>query len=353
MITAGTVIAQDTYVDRLSAALGDGPDRTATVAGTRRIGCARARDTMVRLAAALRESALNTGDEVGVIVGNTPESIVIAAAVQLAGCRLVFLPTKTRPTELVEFVAQAELSALVFEPDFVGKARDVPITVSFSLGPMAGFTDLVALAANAAEDIRHATTDSVRTVFHTGSPTGKPLLVTHGHDYHNGLLWALRAHQLGDLDPPPTLLIPMRLNRTSGHQAAATGAVVRDGWLHSGDLGRLDQNGYLHLVGRVKNMIIVDVDATNVYPHLLDEFLVSLPGIRTAATMGVLDDDRVERIETFIVPEPGFDIVELPELILAEFDASYLPSMIHLIDAMPMTHLGQPDKYALRALASD
>ncbi|HJP76314.1 MAG TPA: hypothetical protein VJ914_18750 [Pseudonocardiaceae bacterium] len=95
-------------------------------------------------------------------------------------------------------------------------------------------------------------------------------------------------------------------------------------------------------------MIIVDAHATDVYPYFLDEFLVSLPGIRTAATIRVLDEDR---IETFIVPEPRFDIAELPELILAEFDASYLPGMIHLIDAMPMTHLGQPDKYALRALA--
>lgn len=117
------------------------------------------------------------------------------------------------------------------------------------------------------------------------------------------------------------------------------------------ELSALGENGYLHLVDRVKNMIIVDADATNVYPYLLDEFLVSLPGIRTAATIGVLDEDRVEHLETFIVPELSFDIVPLPDLILAEFDASYLPRMIHLIDAMPMTHLGQPDQYALRALA--
>lgn len=98
-------------------------------------------------------------------------------------------------------------------------------------------------------------------------------------------------------------------------------------------------------------MTIVDAQATNVYPYLLDEFLVSLPGVRTAATIRVRGEDRAERLETFIVPEPSFDIAGLPERILAEFDACYLPGMIHLIDAMPMTHLGQPDTYALRALA--
>lgn len=94
-------------------------------------------------------------------------------------------------------------------------------------------------------------------------------------------------------------------------------------------------------------MTIIGV-ATNVRPYLLDQFLVSRPGITAAATIRALDEDGVE---VFIVAEAGFDTAELQASILDEFGPRALPRKITVIDAMPRTHLGQPDEYALRALS--
>jgi acyl-coenzyme A synthetase/AMP-(fatty) acid ligase len=88
--------------------------------------------------------------------------------------------------------------------------------------------------------------------------------------------------------------------------------------------------------------------ATDVRPYLLDEFLVSRPGITCAATIPARGEDGVD---VFIVAEAGFDKGELRASILAAFGPCYRVRTITVIDAMPRTHLGQPDEYALRALA--
>jgi len=82
-----------------------------------------------------------------------------------------------------------------------------------------------------------------------------------------------------------------------------TAQMIRDGWLYTGDLARLDDDGYAFICGRKKDMIIVS--GYNVYPDEVDQVLFGHAKVLEAATIGVPDERRGERIKSFIVLRPG------------------------------------------------
>ena len=82
-----------------------------------------------------------------------------------------------------------------------------------------------------------------------------------------------------------------------------TALVLRDGWLFTGDIARMDEDGYFYIVGRKKDMIIVS--GYNVYPDEVDRVLVAHPAVLEAATIGVPDVKRGESVKSFIVLRPG------------------------------------------------
>jgi fatty-acyl-CoA synthase len=118
-----------------------------------------------------------------------------------------------------------------------------------------------------------------------------------------------------------------------------TATTVREGWLHTGDLGRLDADGYLYLVGRLKDMIIVD--GRNHYARPIEDALTGHPAVRDAAVVGTPDDRTGEAIHAFVVAE-GVSVDELRALVDAPITA------IEFVDTLPTTPLGKPDKNALR-----
>ncbi|MGJ3648163.1 AMP-binding protein [Sphingomonas sp. GlSt437] len=134
-------------------------------------------------------------------------------------------------------------------------------------------------------------------------------------------------------------------------QPEATAATLRHGWLHTGDIGRLDADGVLYIEDRKKDMAIVG--GFNVYPREIDEHLMAHPGVAAAAAVGVPDAYRGEVIEAFVVATPG---AKLTEATLADHCATGLvkykhPARIHLVEALPLTPVRKIDKVALRALA--
>jgi long-chain acyl-CoA synthetase len=134
-------------------------------------------------------------------------------------------------------------------------------------------------------------------------------------------------------------------------QPEATAAAVRDGWLHTGDLGRIEADGTLFIEDRKKDMAIVG--GFNVYPREIDEHLMAHPAVAAAAAVGVPDSYRGEVIEAFVVAARG---AAPTESALADHCATGLvrykqPARIHLVDALPLTSVGKVDKVALRALA--
>uniref|UniRef100_UPI002ED709A6 Fatty-acyl-CoA synthase n=2 Tax=Streptoalloteichus hindustanus TaxID=2017 RepID=UPI002ED709A6 len=128
-----------------------------------------------------------------------------------------------------------------------------------------------------------------------------------------------------------------------------TAKTVRDGWLHTGDLGRLDTEGYLYLVDRAKDVIIVE--AYNVYSQEVEHVLTGHPDVRYAAVVGVPDHDTTEAVYAAVVPAEGvgeIDVDELRALVRTTLGPVHEPKHLDVVDTIPTTPRGHPDKSALR-----
>jgi long-chain acyl-CoA synthetase len=84
---------------------------------------------------------------------------------------------------------------------------------------------------------------------------------------------------------------------------AETAGMIRDGWLHTGDLARVDDDGFTYICGRKKDLVIVS--GFNVYPDEVDQVIMAHPAVLEAATIGVPDEQRGERVKSFVVLRPG------------------------------------------------
>ena len=128
----------------------------------------------------------------------------------------------------------------------------------------------------------------------------------------------------------------------------ATAEAFRNGWFHSGDIGRKDEDGYVYIVDRVKDMIIRG--GFNVYPREIEETLVSHPDVSLAAVIGVPHDQYGEEIKAFVVRKEGATATE--EEIKAwakENMAAYkYPREIVFRDTLPMNATGKILKTELR-----
>jgi long-chain acyl-CoA synthetase len=128
-----------------------------------------------------------------------------------------------------------------------------------------------------------------------------------------------------------------------------TARVIIDGWLHTGDIGHLDAEGYLTLVGRSKDMIIRGGE--NIYPKEIEDVLTSDPTVLEAAVIGVPDDKWGETVAAYVQPRPGHTInLEALHNICAQKLAGYKrPTAIFVMDAIPKNAVGKTNKAPLRA----
>jgi long-chain acyl-CoA synthetase len=131
----------------------------------------------------------------------------------------------------------------------------------------------------------------------------------------------------------------------------ATAEALRDGWLHTGDIGEFDADGYLYVRDRKKEM--AKVSGYNVFPREVEEALYRHPAVAEAAVVAVPDDYRGEAIRAFVALAPGARAT--PEALIEhcrERLAPYkIPAHIVLVDALPKTVVGKIDKLRLRAEA--
>ncbi|MFE0193337.1 AMP-binding protein [Streptomyces sp. NPDC058989] len=134
-------------------------------------------------------------------------------------------------------------------------------------------------------------------------------------------------------------------------QPELTAEVLRGGWLHTGDIGFLDDEGYLTIVDRIKDMIVVV--GGHVYTTELEDALNSHPQVLQSAVFGVRDAHRMEQVHAVVVRVPGSTVDErqLREKVRQERGAMYEPARITFVDALPLTDAGKPDKKELRRQA--
>ena len=125
-----------------------------------------------------------------------------------------------------------------------------------------------------------------------------------------------------------------------------------EGWFRSGDIARQDDDGYLYLVDRARDIIVTGNTADNVYSRLLDDFLIAHPAIKEAATIGLPGDDDKETVHVVLVPQDPADAPDRALLTREIVDALgdlYEPASYSITDSLPRTSVGKTDKKALRA----
>jgi fatty-acyl-CoA synthase len=134
--------------------------------------------------------------------------------------------------------------------------------------------------------------------------------------------------------------------------AATEKAIDREGWLHSGDLGTMDEKGYVRMTGRLKE--VITRGGETIYPTEIEEVLFSYPGVSNVQIFGVPDKALGEEIAAWIKLEEGASVTE--EEILkysrGKLPDSHLPRYIKFVKEFPMTPLGKVQKFKMREIAA-
>ncbi|GAA3948607.1 class I adenylate-forming enzyme family protein [Gordonia caeni] len=133
----------------------------------------------------------------------------------------------------------------------------------------------------------------------------------------------------------------------------ATAETIVDGWLRTGDVGILDEDGYLRIVDRIKDMIIRGGE--NIYPKEIETALAANPAVLECAVVGAPDQLLGEVPVAFVVRYPDTDLTadELTVFVQPHLTKVKRPSEIHIVDALPRNPVGKIDKPGLRRRTAD
>jgi len=123
---------------------------------------------------------------------------------------------------------------------------------------------------------------------------------------------------------------------------------LTDGWLHTGDIGQADEDGYIYIVDRKKDMIIAG--GFNIYPREVDEVLYQHPKIAEAVTVGIPDEYRGETVKAFVVLKPGETITEkeITEFCRTKLAAYKVPKLVEFRENIPKSAVGKILRKILR-----
>jgi long-chain acyl-CoA synthetase len=132
-----------------------------------------------------------------------------------------------------------------------------------------------------------------------------------------------------------------------------TAIALRDGWLYTGDVARMDEDGFFYIVQRKKDMIIVS--GFNVYPNEVEDVLFTHPAVLEAAVIGVPDPYRGEAVKAFITLRPGAtatadEVIEFCRANLAKYK---IPSLIEFMPSLPKSAVGKVLRRELREMESE
>jgi len=132
------------------------------------------------------------------------------------------------------------------------------------------------------------------------------------------------------------------------HNPEATARIIKDGWLHSGDIGRLDEDDYLFLTGRKKETIIVK--GQNISPQDIEGILQMHPGVAEAAVIGIPDQMRGEVIEAVVSPKKGESVSEqdIKQFCLERIASYKVPKQVIFLSSLPKDSAGRINRKAIR-----
>lgn len=128
-------------------------------------------------------------------------------------------------------------------------------------------------------------------------------------------------------------------------------AIEEDGWLHSGDLATVDEEGYYTIVGRIKDMIIRGGE--NIYPREIEEFIHTMPEVQDVQVVGIPDEKYGEIVGAFVIPEKDVDLTEedVRDYALQQIARYKVPKHVFIVEEFPLTTSGKIQKFKLREQA--
>ncbi len=311
--------------------------------------------------------ALEAGDSV---LGLLPFYYAYGASVLhthlLAGARMVLAPNLLFPHLLMELVASERITGLSGVPSTFALLLDRVELSGYDLSSLRYLTQ-------AGGAMSQALTRRLRTAL-----PGPKLFVMYGQTEATSRLTWLPPERLDD--KPGSVGIPLdgvslRIVREGGEEAPvgmegevhvrgpnvmqgywnapeATAAVLHDGWLRTGDLGRLDADGFLYLAGRRSDMI--KTGAHRVHPSDIEEVIAEVAGVVDSAVVGIDDGTLGQVVKAFVVmdPPPRDDALGRTDMAIrahcrARLAPYKIPRHIEFVDALPRTASGKVRRVAL------
>jgi fatty-acyl-CoA synthase len=136
-----------------------------------------------------------------------------------------------------------------------------------------------------------------------------------------------------------------------GDEAATRRAIDAAGWMHTGDLAIMDDEGYVNIVGRIKDMIVRGGE--KIYPREVEEYLSTHPDIAEAQVIGVPSAKYVEEVMAWVRPAPGstLDPAALTAFCTGKIATFKIPRYWKIVDAFPTTVTGKVQKFRMREIA--
>jgi fatty-acyl-CoA synthase len=134
-------------------------------------------------------------------------------------------------------------------------------------------------------------------------------------------------------------------------ESATTKSIDAAGWMHTGDLATMDDEGYVNIVGRIKDMIIRGGE--NVYPREIEEFLFTHPAVLDAQVIGVPSERYGEEVMAWVKLRPGFAASgeELEAFCKGRISTFKIPRFWKFVESYPMTVTGKIQKFRMREMA--
>jgi len=138
-----------------------------------------------------------------------------------------------------------------------------------------------------------------------------------------------------------------------GDEAKTKEAIDAEGWMHTGDLATMDDEGYVNIVGRIKDMVIRGGE--NVYPREIEEFLYRLPQVQDVQVVGVPDTKYGEELCAWVIVKPGQTLDEETVRAFCKGQIAHykVPRYIRFVEAFPMTVTGKIQKFKIREAMKD
>ncbi len=280
-----------------------------------------------------------------------------------AGCKLVYMDV-FRPEQALGLIdrerithfasAPAGLSAMLNAPDFVrydlsslkaattgGASCPIELIRQWRAHVPGHLLELYGMAEAGAQSCTLLTDDPEAVCGTVGKPAkemGLKIVDESGAEVPTGGVGEI-------LSIGPSIMIGYYNNPEANSRSFTS-----DGWFHTGDLGTLDERGYLRIVGRRKEMIIRG--GANIYPREIEEVLFKHPKVLDAAVIGLPDPRLGERTCACIVPRPGetLDFDEVVGFLRNKIATYKLPERVDIVKALPRTPTGKIQKGVLRDL---